>query len=187
MSLVKCKECGHEVSTNAVVCPNCGEPQSDSKKESQEITADKLVDKASEPNKKKPKSGCLTAVLSLVFVILVIFVVVRQSCDSGDIETAVTGLDAVVKFSGTQFVITNKGASDWVNVKMEINGGIIRGGYALKHWRIGAGQTHTAGALTFAKGDGTRFNPLLMKPRNFDIYTLDENGIIKGSWHGGWD
>lgn len=28
MALKKCKECGHEISTKAETCPNCGEPQS---------------------------------------------------------------------------------------------------------------------------------------------------------------
>jgi RNA polymerase subunit RPABC4/transcription elongation factor Spt4 len=26
MALIKCKECGHEVSTTANACPNCGAP-----------------------------------------------------------------------------------------------------------------------------------------------------------------
>jgi len=29
MALIKCKECGHEISDDALVCPNCGKPQRD--------------------------------------------------------------------------------------------------------------------------------------------------------------
>jgi len=29
MALIKCKECGHEISDEALVCPNCGKPQRD--------------------------------------------------------------------------------------------------------------------------------------------------------------
>jgi uncharacterized membrane protein YvbJ len=29
MVLIKCKECGHEISDEALVCPNCGKPQRD--------------------------------------------------------------------------------------------------------------------------------------------------------------
>jgi len=29
MALIKCKECGHEISDDALACPNCGKPQRD--------------------------------------------------------------------------------------------------------------------------------------------------------------
>jgi len=29
MALIKCKECGHEISDEALACPNCGKPQRD--------------------------------------------------------------------------------------------------------------------------------------------------------------
>jgi uncharacterized membrane protein YvbJ len=29
MALIKCKECGHELSDEALICPNCGKPQRD--------------------------------------------------------------------------------------------------------------------------------------------------------------
>jgi uncharacterized membrane protein YvbJ len=29
MALIKCKECGHEISDEATACPNCGKPQKD--------------------------------------------------------------------------------------------------------------------------------------------------------------
>jgi hypothetical protein len=29
MALIKCKECGHEISDEAISCPNCGKPQKD--------------------------------------------------------------------------------------------------------------------------------------------------------------
>jgi hypothetical protein len=29
MSLIKCKECGHEISDEALACPSCGKPQRD--------------------------------------------------------------------------------------------------------------------------------------------------------------
>jgi uncharacterized membrane protein YvbJ len=29
MALIKCKECGHEISDEALTCPNCGKPQKD--------------------------------------------------------------------------------------------------------------------------------------------------------------
>jgi hypothetical protein len=90
-------------------------------------------------------------------------------------------LRAYVNFTGSQFVIRNDDEFDWVNVKMEINPGILRGGYSLETGRIVRGQTYTVGAMQFAKGDGTRFNPFAMKPQSF-VITCD-----RGFWSGGWE
>jgi len=53
-----------------------------------------------------------------------------------------TELNAQVRFTGTQFVITNKESVDLTNVKMEINGGIFSGGYQLLHDRMKANETY---------------------------------------------
>lgn len=87
-------------------------------------------------------------------------------------------LDASVSFSGTQFTITNNDSYDWTNVKMEVNGGLVRGGYVLKTNVIRAGQTYTVGAMQFAKGDGERFNPFTHKVQQFHINS------IQGYWFG---
>ena len=58
MSLMKCKECGKEVSTLAKTCPNCGAPVE--KEQIQEISPDSeqyTVDPATAENiQKEPKS-----------------------------------------------------------------------------------------------------------------------------------
>lgn len=46
MALIKCKECGNEVSSEAKKCPNCGFPL-----------------------KSKKKSGCLTLIIAIVLII----------------------------------------------------------------------------------------------------------------------
>ena len=193
MALKKCKECGHEVSTKAKACPNCGA----------RIGRSSAV-------------GCLT----LTVILVLMFVVVGRACnksierttevttpvstgesppqkgtksqqttqrDASRKSSSVANLKASVRFTDTKFMITNNDVFDWTNVKMEINGGLIRGGYVLKHPVMEAGQTYTVGAMQFAKGNGERFNPFTMKPNKFDIYSRDDRGIAKGLWIGGWD
>jgi hypothetical protein len=94
-------------------------------------------------------------------------------------------ITAEVKFSGTQFIITNKDSYAWTDVKLEINGGFFSGGYELKHSRIEAGQTYTVGALQFADSDGRRFNPYQMKPKKFSI--CGKAPIDLDCYVGGWD
>lgn len=92
---------------------------------------------------------------------------------------------AAVRFTGTQFVITNKDSFDWTNVKLEINGGIFSGGYQLKPERMKAGETYTVGALQFADSDGKRFNPFEMKPQKLSITADTPNGMAV--YVGGWN
>jgi hypothetical protein len=90
-------------------------------------------------------------------------------------------LDASVVFTGTQFVIGNNNNFDWTNVKIEINSGLIRGGYILRTNRIEANSVYTVGAAQFAKTDGERFNPFSHKVMNVTI-TCDDGGFYYAEW-----
>ncbi len=87
-------------------------------------------------------------------------------------------LKASIGFDGTQFMIVNNDHYDWTTVKMEINAGIIRGGYKLRVSIIAAGETYYVNARRFTKRDGTMFNPLTTRPMGFDIY------CDQGDWFG---
>lgn len=97
----------------------------------------------------------------------------------------ITELEAAVRFNGTQFTITNRDAFDWTDVKLEVNGGILSGGYELRQGRMQAGQTYTVGAMQFADSDGVRFNPFQMKPQKFVISADTPGG--RAVYVGGWD
>lgn len=189
MALTKCKECGHAVSTTAAACPNCGAPPSDP-----ETTDGKVLSPEKESGKKKSfdlnhltlKSGGVVLLVFIGLVVLVIIMLDSQSSDKGDRKASIANLKAEVSFTGAKFVIINNDASDWTNVKMEINGGLVRGGYTLEHPIMKAGQTYTVGVMQFAKSDGMRFNPNTMKVNKFNIYSRDYRGIAKGLWAGGW-
>jgi len=93
-------------------------------------------------------------------------------------------LNATVRFTGTQFVIKNDDSFDWTNVKLEINSGLISGGYVLNAERMRPGETYTVGAMQFAKSDGERFNPLTHKPQKLSVWCDTPRG--KGFYLGGW-
>ena len=148
--------------------------------------------------KKKPSTagtGC--AVVAIVAVVLIGgFYIFRDRQPvtappapkaSEEKPDSTVKLKANVSFSGTQFVITNNDSFDWRNVKLEINSGVIRGGYILKEAVLQAGKEYTVGAMQFAKGDGTRFNPFQMKPKNFSISCDTAKGKLTGFWYGGWE
>ncbi len=79
-------------------------------------------------------------------------------------------LKAAIRFTGSQFVISNNDSFDWTNVKFELNSpGLFSSGYILKARRIEAGNVYTVGAMQFAKDDGTRFNPITTKAKKLWI------------------
>jgi len=137
------------------------------------------------------KAGCLTA-FGVVFLIIVIAVIIGSIGEEGKKPTEtkkapvtekapeVEILKAEIRFDGSQFIIANDDSFDWTNVQFKLNEGIIKAGYRLNTDRIKAGHTYTVGALQFAKPDGTRFNPLTMKPQSMFIF------CDQGSWNGEW-
>lgn len=133
--------------------------------------------------------GCF----GLFFLIMLIVVINSLSNRSKDNRTAPiqeqprasSELKASVRFNGTQFIVTNNDAFDWANVKLEINGGIISGGYQLTTASMKSGETYTIGAMQFADSDGKRFNPFQMKPQKFRITANTPNG--SSFYLGGWD
>ena len=145
--------------------------------------------------------GCVTFVLVMagIFVVAALYInwkrnvspsqtpPVQKTTQSQQTADSTVKLKANVSFSGTQFVIRNNDSFDWRNVKMEINSGVIKSGYILKEAVLQAGKEYTVGAMQFAKGDGTRFNPFQMKPKNFSISCDTAKGKLTGFWHGGWE
>jgi len=90
-------------------------------------------------------------------------------------------LNPDVRASEKQFRIENEDDFDWLNVKMELNGSFI-----LKKDTIKAGETIIVDIVDFTKKDGTRFNPLVYKPKEMKIScetpTKGEYGFYSGTW-----
>jgi hypothetical protein len=65
-----------------------------------------------------------------------------------------------------------------------VNG--ILNGYEYQLESLKPGQSVTVSARQFTKKDGTRFNPLALKPTEFYIHVdVDATGT-RGVWQGGW-
>lgn len=94
-------------------------------------------------------------------------------------------LNASVKFTGNQFVITNADSFTWSNCKLEVNSKVFSSGYKYEGATLRAGETYTIGAMQFANSDGERFNPFTHKPQSFSLYCDTPRG--KGHYYGGWE
>ncbi len=108
-----------------------------------------------------------------------------QSTPSAQPQTSTVDLNAAIRFTGSQFVISNNDNFDWTNVKFDLNRpGIFSSGYVFNTARIEAGNTYTVGAMQFAKDDGTRFNPITTKAQKLWIScdTPRGTGLYSGKW-----
>jgi hypothetical protein len=90
MALIKCPDCGRDVSDAAIACPQCGRPVTGAPRTNQEPTGEAASAAATAPDKPPPKKseaaiGCAT----LLFIAVVIGMIVeRCACKSAEEEAA---------------------------------------------------------------------------------------------------
>lgn len=73
MALIKCPECGKEISSSAKNCPNCGHPITKEPELKQTIIV-----------KEKKKGSCLMKILAVVVILVVLGAVGSQSVKNGN-------------------------------------------------------------------------------------------------------
>lgn len=132
---------------------------------------------------KKQGGGCALAII--IIAIIVVIGILSPKKDGSDSGGSAPNLNAEVRFSGTQIIVKNKDPFDWSNIKIELNAGMLDSGYYYEGGSIGAGQTATIGILNFAKSNGERLNPILIKPRTATILADTPNG--RAAYSGKWD
>ncbi len=131
------------------------------------------------------KASCLTVVGAVFLLFFAIGLIIALHSDqdrksSSRTSAAIIDLEASIKFDGIQFVLQNQDSFDWTNVKLEVNRGLFARGYVLKVTRMEAGYIYTLGASQFAKGNGTRLNPIKVVPGKFSIWCDVPGG--RGFW-----
>lgn len=103
--------------------------------------------------------------------------------DPGDAVQTGGKLFSNVTFTGTQFVIFN--ADTLTNITMRVNSSLFDHGYWLKSASMEGGTTYSVGVMQFAKDDGTKLDPNVIKPRTFTIQADTPEG--KESYTGKWN
>ncbi len=150
------------------------------------IEAQEKIKKRIDKKKTKPATiGCSVLIILVALVAIINLLKPPSEQESkAPPEPLYIDLNASVRFTGTQFIITNKDSFNWRNVELEINPGLLKSGYKLNAGLMSAGETYTVGAMQFAKPDGTRFNPLSIKPQSISIScdTPKGKGFYSGKW-----
>lgn len=125
----------------------------------------------------------------ILFCFIAIAMYGNNTTSSGDGKESQTTFVASVNFNNGEFIISNLDKSTCENARMKVNDEYTLEGYKLDSGLDSAAKTGQAtvykvGAGQFTKGDGTRFNPFLTKPKNFSIGCRGNNELTNAFWYG---
>lgn len=190
MALKPCRECGQQVSTEAATCPNCGTPDPTGVKA--EAAAAKAraarIEQENDADNQKAIIGCV-GVGALLVVGFMIFSSLGEDPSPprtpppNPAAQTVRDLNATVRKNAIQIDVTNNETRGWSDCKIEINPGIVRGGWAQRIAVIPAGQTVNGGLMAFTKSNGERFDPAEYAVQSITVRCAE--GFWSGSFSGG--
>jgi len=92
-------------------------------------------------------------------------------------ETEAPELSGAISYIGNSFQIINNNDYPWVNVRIELNGGIAHGGYIHPLKSLAPGKIIDIPAEYFTDRDGKPFDPSTTKPKNMFISCDTPDGI----------
>jgi hypothetical protein len=170
MGTEKCPFCGQEVDAAATRCFFCGA-------ELNEESVHKRLEQLHKQDARLDRRIHRPVAAGVIFVIVMISILFfyemsgkrRISAIDNTDKSSMVRLRAEVTFPGARFIITNNDSFDWKNVKLEIMPESTKEWFSLRVPNISAGQTYTAAATKFSKEDGARFNPNILRPKEFWI------------------
>ena len=115
----------------------------------------------------KKRGKWILGIAALTWVVI-LFVTLTSETDQQKADKAKKELSAFVTFSAGQFEISNLNSFDWANVQLDVNGGILKGGFGLKIGTMESGMTYTIASRKFTRTDGAGLTSTLAV-RSFDI------------------
>ena len=82
MALIKCTECGNDVSPKAVTCPNCGAPMVESESQPASLDEGGVMDQKVQPRPNRAASRIAMVAVGLVVCAVVFFWLMRAGFDN---------------------------------------------------------------------------------------------------------
>lgn len=163
MAIIKCRECGQDVSSQARTCPHCGI--------------------AMPSNRVEPRR---VASVVIIIIAVFIFILVKHTNESRRTHAyqaptpastpAPTrtpfNINAAVSYRNLEFKITNQDDFSWHNVRVRINDV-----YEKNVGTIWAKTSITVPAPQFVKSDGERFDPFRYQPLSVAIRAENSAGF----------
>src|SRR5262245_62785639 len=121
MALVKCVDCNHDLSTEAVACPHCGRPNQPSKAQPAPSPAPRPPP-SRRPRDPNSRIGCLTG-LVIAVGLFTCWSVTRDKPSPPKPQPAPTNvsLKAQVRGSAGQLLITNGDSFAWEDCDLTLN------------------------------------------------------------------
>jgi len=176
MALIKCPECQKEMSDTLETCPHCGFI----------IKKPEIVknQKTIEENERSPFSSFLYVVILVILGIAIL----NKACTCDKVSSSnknkVTSssqssdssnyINAGVRFSNNQIMITNNDSATWTNTNIKINDD-----YKYTIGTMSAGETKIINMSECSNASGDRFNPYVKKFQN--IYISSDKGYFYSS------
>lgn len=171
MALIRCPDCGREVSDSALACPNCARPFRTTAIHAQAQRGEVILGRRT-----GGKGWVLAAVLagaSITFATCV-----SSIGDSPSSSTpAPTSLQAGVRHTGTKIVVTNKSGTTWRECRIRLNGD-----WEYNAAYLAGGDSLQIGIMMFTDDRGQRFNPITHTPKDVRIRCRTPGA----SYYGGW-
>lgn len=171
MALIRCPDCGRDISDAALACPHCARPM--------RMTAIHARGSAAAPRvilgQNTGGKPWVIAAAGVAVALMVSMCVGLAPDASAPSEPAF--LEAHVQHTGPKIVVTNNGASTWSDCRVRLNDA-----WEYNAANIYPGQPLQIGIMMFTDDRGQRFNPVTHTPKEIYIRCASPGRSYRGGW-----
>jgi hypothetical protein len=100
--------------------------------------------------------------------------------------TSGADLNADVRLTGAQFLVTNNGPSSWRDISLQLTGGSPSDVYATHVDEVAPGRTIALSPARFARADGQTFNAVRTRPRSLSLSARRGDSGRRGTYEVRW-